>query len=66
MHIIYKPLWHTLVERDMKKEDLRLSAGLATNMIANMGGDRGDYYIYDLKLPEENRPIGSFGQIHQR
>ena len=25
MHISYKPLWHTLLERDMRKEDLRLS-----------------------------------------
>lgn len=37
MHISYKPLWHTLVERNMKKEDLRLAAGLTTNVIANMG-----------------------------
>ena len=26
-----------LVERNMRKEDLRLAAGLTTNMIANMG-----------------------------
>ena len=37
MHISYKPLWHTLVERNMRKEDLRLAAGLTSNMIANMG-----------------------------
>ena len=37
MHIRYKPLWHTLIERNMRKEDLRLAAGLTTNMIANMG-----------------------------
>ena len=37
MHITYKPLWHTLIERNMQKEDLRLAAGLTTNMIANMG-----------------------------
>lgn len=37
MHISYKPLWHTLVERNMRKEDLRLAASLTTNMIANMG-----------------------------
>lgn len=37
MHISYNPLWHTLVERNMRKEDLRLAAGLTTNMIANMG-----------------------------
>ena len=35
MHISYKPLWHTLLERDMRKEDLRLAAGMTTNMIAN-------------------------------
>ena len=28
---------YTLVERNMRKEDLRLAAGLTTNMIANMG-----------------------------
>lgn len=37
MHISYKPLWHTLVERNMRKEDLRIAAGLTTNMSANMG-----------------------------
>ncbi len=30
MHISYKPLWHTLLERDMRKEDLRLAAGMTT------------------------------------
>ena len=25
----------------------------------------GDYYILDLKLPEENRPIGRWGQMHR-
>ena len=37
MYISYKPLWHTLIERNMRKEDLRLAAGLTTNIIANMG-----------------------------
>ena len=37
MHISYQPLWNTLKERGMRKEDLRLAAGLPTNMIANMG-----------------------------
>ena len=36
MHISYQPLWNTLKERGMRKEDLRLAAGLTTNMIANM------------------------------
>ena len=35
---VYKrQLWNTLKERGMRKEDLRLAAGLTTNMIANMG-----------------------------
>lgn len=25
----------------------------------------GDYYIPDLKLPEENCPIGRYGRLHQ-
>ena len=25
----------------------------------------GDYYIPNLKLPEENRPIGKWGRIHR-
>ena len=25
----------------------------------------GDYYIPDLKLPEEERPIGRFGRLHR-
>lgn len=37
MHISYQSLWNILKERGMRKEDLRLSAGLTTNMIANMG-----------------------------
>ena len=37
MHISYQPLWNTLKERGMRKEDLRLAAGLTTNIIANMG-----------------------------
>ena len=37
MHISYQPLWNTLKERGMRKEDLWLAAGLTTNMIANMG-----------------------------
>ena len=25
----------------------------------------GDYYIPDLKLPEEDRPIGKYGRMHR-
>ena len=45
MHISYQPLWDTLKERGMRKEDLRLSAGLTTNMIAEPVG-QGKAYQY--------------------
>ena len=41
MRITFKPLWHTLIEKGWTKNDLRLAAGLTTNMIANMGKDKG-------------------------
>ena len=41
MHISYQPLWNTLKDRSMRKEDLRLAAGLTTNMIANMIANMG-------------------------
>ena len=37
MQISYKPLWHTLLEKGMTKEELRTDAKLTTNVIANMG-----------------------------
>ena len=40
-HISYMPLWHTLLNKNMRKEDLRIAAGLTTNVIANMGKNKG-------------------------
>ena len=40
MQISYKPLWHTLLECGMTKEDLRVKANLTTNAVANMGKDQ--------------------------
>lgn len=37
MKISYKPLWKTLIDRNMTKRQLRLQAQLTTNHIANMG-----------------------------
>ncbi len=41
MHISFKPLWHTLIDKGWSKNKLRQEAGLTTNMIANMGKDKG-------------------------
>ena len=48
MHIGCRPLWDTLKERGMRKEDLRLAAGLTTNMIANMG--KGEHISMKMLL----------------
>ena len=46
MHISYKPLWHTLVERNMRKEDLQIAAGLTTNISAIEEWQGGDIVIF--------------------
>ena len=50
MQISYKPLWHTLLEKGMSKEDLRLKAKLTTNSIANMGKDQNISMTTLLKI----------------
>ena len=37
MSISYKKLWKLLIDKDMKKEDLRIKAGISTNTIAKLG-----------------------------
>lgn len=37
MAISYKRLWKLLIDKDMQKKDLRLAAGLTTNVIAKLG-----------------------------
>ena len=52
MQISYKPLWHTLLEKGMSKEDLRIKAKLTTNAIANMGKDQNISMATLLKICE--------------
>jgi putative transcriptional regulator len=37
MSISYKKLWKLLIDRDMKKKDLREAAGLSTASMAKLG-----------------------------
>ena len=52
MQISYKPLWHTLLEKGMSKEDLRIKAKLTTNAIANMGKNQNISMATLLKVCE--------------
>lgn len=37
MAVSYKKLWKLLIDKDMRKEDLRLAAGLTSTAIAKLG-----------------------------
>ena len=37
MALSYKKLWKLLIDKDMKKEDLRVAAGLTSTSIAKLG-----------------------------
>lgn len=37
MAISYKLLWHLLVEKEMKKDDLKKAAGITKSVITRMG-----------------------------
>lgn len=37
MEFSYKKLWKLLIDKDMRKEDLRLAAGLTSTAIAKLG-----------------------------
>ena len=37
MAVSYKKLWKLLIDKDMKKEDLRQMAGISTNTMAKLG-----------------------------
>ena len=39
MPFSYKPLWHLLLEKDMKKTDLLNEPGIATTTLAKLGKD---------------------------
>jgi putative transcriptional regulator len=39
MSISYKKLWKLLIDRDMKKKDLREAAGISTASMAKLGKD---------------------------
>lgn len=40
-HISFMTLRHTLLDRNIRKGNLRIDAGLTTNMIANKGKNKG-------------------------
>jgi putative transcriptional regulator len=37
MAVSYRKLWKLLIDRDMKKKDLRITSGISTNALAKLG-----------------------------
>lgn len=37
MEVSYKKLWKLLIDKDMKKKDLRLATGITTTALAKLG-----------------------------
>lgn len=46
--IIYNKLWKLLIDKNMNKKDLRLSAGVSTAVIAKLG--KGENVTTDMLL----------------
>lgn len=50
MTVSYKKLWKILIDKDMRKEDLRLAAGLTTTAIAKLGKNETVHLDIILKI----------------
>lgn len=46
----YKKLWKLLIDKDMKKEDLRVAAGITTTAMAKMGRNETVHMDVLLKI----------------
>ena len=46
----YKKLWKLLIDRDMRKEDLRLKAGITTTAMAKLGRNETVHMDVLLKI----------------
>ena len=50
MSACYKKLWKLLIDKDMKKEDLRKAAGLTTTAMAKLGRNETVHMDVLLKI----------------
>ena len=50
MAVSYKKLWKLLIDKDMKKEDLRIKAGITTTAMAKLGRNETVHMDILLKI----------------
>ena len=64
MAISYRKLWKLLIDKDMKKKDLRLSSGISTNALAKLGkNERVTTDVIDKVCCALNCDIGDMMEI---
>lgn len=61
MTVCYNKLWKLLIDKNMKKKDLRLATGISTTALAKLGKNEHCY----LTLWEKVRPLFVFVTFHQ-
>ena len=52
MKMSYKKLWKLLIDRDMKKSDLRKAAGISSSSLAKLGNDENEKTDVLLRICE--------------
>ena len=64
MAVSYRKLWKLLIDKDMKKKDLRLSSGISTNALAKLGkNDRVTTDVIDKICCALNCDVGDVMEI---
>ena len=66
MAVSYRKLWKLLIDKDMKKKDLRISAGISTNALAKLGrNERVTTDVIDKICCTLNCDVGDIMEIIQ-
>jgi len=64
MAVSYRKLWKLLIDRDMKKKDLRIAAEISTNALAKLGkNERVTTDVLDKICLTLNCDIGDIMEI---
>lgn len=64
MAVSYRKLWKLLIDKDMKKKDLRIASGISTNALAKLGkNDRVGTDVLDKICLALNCDIGDIMEI---
>lgn len=67
--MIYQYFWRARLAKINQNEEIKKMNELKKHIYDENNGLHytlvGEYYILDLKIPEEHRPIGKYGRMHR-